>query len=155
MRLVYKKDTKSIVTVIVDDNSITSFPPNHCVLQSDADTLVQMALALGLNMPELIEYFETNNIDYAMTPELEQILKDRAWGINFGNTIIDRIKNTDGLTAQQRLTLLNTIKDGMNSLQWGDMNVARAVFNAINETTLYDTTRKNWVLQQIDNYLLN
>lgn len=155
MRLVYKKETKSIVIFVVDDNSITSYPPDCCVIQSEPNSLVEMSLALGLNIPELIEHFNSNEIPFAMTPQLEIILRERAFGINLCTTIIDRIKNIDNLTNAQRLTLLNTIKDGMNALQWGDMQVARGAFNAIATTALYTQARKDWVILQIDNFLNN
>lgn len=155
MRVVYDKLSKAIVTVIVsNDSSITAFPSDtHCALQSDADTLLEMALAIGLNMPELILTFQTNNIQFAMTPALEQILKERAFGINFCTTVIDRIRNIDALNNTQRLTLLNTIKDAMNTLQWGDIQVARAAFNAVAITALFTQARKDWILAQLDAYI--
>jgi hypothetical protein len=155
MRIIYDKLTKAIVVVITDnDSSITAFPSDtHCALQSDANTLLQMALAIGLNMPELIQAFQTNNIPFAMTPQLEQILKERAFGIDFCTQVIDRIRNMDALNNTQRLTLLNTIKDGMNTLQWGDIQVARAAFNAIAITALFTQVRKDWILAQLDAYI--
>ena len=59
----------------------------------------------------------------------------------------------ESLTSAQRLTLLNTIKDAMNVLGWGDAQVARAAFNSIVTTALWTQSRKDWVLLQLDNYL--
>jgi hypothetical protein len=155
MRIIYDRKSKAIVTVVTtDDNAFTAFPfDTHCALQAEPTTLLQMALAIGLNMPELILTFQNNNIPFAMTPQLEQILKERAFGIDFCTQVIDRIKNMDGLNNSQRLTLLNSIKDAMNTLQWGDIQVARAAFNAIATTVLFTQTRKDWILAQLDAFI--
>jgi len=67
--------------------------------------------------------------------------------------LLDRIKNIDDLTNAQRLTLLNTIKDAMNTLLWGDIEVSRAAFAATTTTALFTQVRKDWILQQLDAYI--
>lgn len=84
---------------------------------------------------------------------LAMIDKDLQYGLRFRLQIIQAIKD-QSMTNADRLSLLNKIKDGMNSLDYGDVAVSRAVFNAIaTDATLYTAARKAWILQQIDNYL--
>jgi hypothetical protein len=157
MRIIYDKLTKEIGAVIVnDDSSITAFPmATHCAIQADTDTLVEMALAIGLNMTELIKTLEDNNIQFAMTPELEQILKDRAFGITFANTLLDRLKNQDTLTLTQRGQLLSKIHLFLTVLTIGDITAARAVLNNYATDLVLTAARKDWALAQLDAYIAN
>lgn len=84
---------------------------------------------------------------------IDIVNKDLRFGLDFRLKVIELIK-TQNMTNADRLSLMNKIKDAMNSLDYGDIVVSRAVFNSIaTDVTLYTTARKTWVLQQLDNYL--
>jgi hypothetical protein len=102
------------------------------------------------------QFFTSYELEYAdmaeLSTQLKAVLKDQFFGIRLRGEIIEAIKD-QAMTNGDRLTLLNKIKDGMNSLDYGDMSVSRAVFNNIATDTLYTTARKNWILNKIDSYL--
>jgi len=155
MRIIYEKTTLVVVTIITDDDSsITAFPATtHCALQADPNTLIQMSIAIGLNLQEVVDHFTTNNIEFNMTPEQEQIFRDRAFGINFGTTLIDTIKNLQGMTLSERGQLLNKIHLFLTTLQFGDITVARAIMNSYAVDAILTQGRKDWVLAQLDAYI--
>lgn len=113
----------------------------------------QLPLLLSLGIDE--DDFNNKTKDYFknMTPEEIQVIKHIAAGRKFIIEILNQIKNMEELTINQRLQLLSTIKDPLNSLLWGDPEVSRAAFAATATTTLFTQTRKDWILAQIDAYI--
>lgn len=156
IRIIYLRETLAIHSVGIGDDSISHMPADtYATISGEPSHILLLATVASLDTMPIIDFLNNNNISFNMTPELQSIFKDRAFGIRLCADIVDRVKNLEDLNNTQRLTLLNTIKDGLNSLQWGDIIVSRAAFNAIATTALYTQARKDWVLDQIDNYLNN
>lgn len=123
--------------------------------------LYEENIVLDQHLPALLAYGvdeidlnkKSQQINTNMTPAEFVFIKDMTFGRTFISKLLDRLKNTESLTNAQRLTLLNTIKDAMNTLLWGDIAVSRAAFNAVATTVLFTQARKDWILAQLDEYL--
>lgn len=102
------------------------------------------------------QFFKSYEIEYAdmaqISALLRTILKDEGFGRRLRAEIIEAVKDQN-MSNADRLTLFNKIKTGMDTLDYGDMQVSRAVFNSITTDTLFTTARKNWILGKIDTYL--
>jgi hypothetical protein len=102
------------------------------------------------------QFFKSYEIEYAdmaqISAQLRTILKDEGFGRRLRSEIIEAVKDAN-MTNADRLTLFNKVKNGMDTLDYGDMQVSRLVFNSIATDTLYTAARKNWILGKIDAYL--
>lgn len=101
---------------------------------------------------ELRAYIQAHSTPDTISQYFIIVYNERQFCNSFQSLLLAKLRE-QAMTNADRITLLNTLKDAMNSLSWGDVNVSRYYFNSIATTSLWTAARKTWVLQQFDNYI--
>jgi hypothetical protein len=124
---------------------------NYCNPEQDPSGSWKVPILQGYE-----QFFKSYEIEYAdmaeISAQLRTILKEEGFGRRLRSEIIEGIK-VAAMSNADRLTLFTKIKSGMDTLDYGDIQVSRAVFNSITTDTLFTAARKNWILNKIDTYI--
>jgi len=104
MRVIYDKQTKAIITVVDDDNSITAFPSDYGVLQGDDEMIAKVCEVYSIDTAKLPE----------LSKEVKEVLQDKA----FGQSVVDNFIAKLGLA------------DVLEHLYAGDIQAARIALNS-------------------------
>jgi hypothetical protein len=152
MRIIYNKSTNEIVSVIEDDNSITSFPPTMGVLQGDDEFIKITATALGLDLSLI------NSLN--ITPEEKKLYKDK----NFGKKLVDKfvLENMEvDIDEVETLNIFTNFGTLKGLLESGAIGAAKNFLEISTTSEMFNLTpnyqtpgeRRQFYLDEITNYL--
>lgn len=161
MRVVYRKDILTIVSIENDFGTITAFPNENSVIQADGDTAIKTAIALGLDVDKILIFATQNNIPISMTTELRTVLLKRAKGQEIYNRFLAE-NETIVIDTQQNLAQLAAFVNVKMMLESGALKTARDIIQEIPDAAfvltnpyLNQTERKQSYLDEIDNFIIS
>lgn len=124
MRLVYNKLSKEVVTLIEDDNSITSFPPDYGVIQGDIEMLSEIAAIQGIDVSQ----FEELNMTNERKKVLLRLHRCKMVKLRF-------LEENASITIENSASLLQAFMNVSMLLDLGDAKTALTILQGMDEAT--------------------
>jgi len=155
MRIIYDLLTKDVVTAIEDDGlSTTAYSPDsYGVIQGDVDTIVEMVIAMGLDVSHII------GID--MNESLKRVIKDRQMGQKLFNRFLSENKQIE-INTSDNIKQLQYLINVKMMLDAGALGTARDLLTMIPDNAFITTPgyangaeRKQSYIDEINTYILS
>lgn len=124
MRIIYNHATLQVSAIEFDVQSMTAFGPDYAAIQADPETVINVAIAVGLDTTQIINFAKENNIILPMTPELEKTLKDRAFCTGLLNEFTAQQQQTSVDAATYKV-MIGVFQYVLFALQMGNVLQAK------------------------------